>query len=265
MPWNLPSTDRELDRLMGLPAHRIPTPFFSPEQIVAAYLKLVQAHGGRVIGQGPFMRKTGIPAVYWRGRYWRSWSAFQAELGFEPNLRFTKIPLETLLRRFAELARDLGKLPTQLDIEARRKQDRSFPSSNPFGLVRRDDFLISLEEWCGGKPEFAPVMQLLRRRRERITSRRRDNSRRFRGIVYIERQGEEFTYTIRSARLTGKRLRQESARLGCLPSTVHVIDTDDPPGIERYWRERFKSRLLPGDIYRLFPEDLIAFRWRKFQ
>lgn len=265
MPLDLLTRERRFERLMGLPARRRPTPYFSKEAIVGAYRQLVEARGGKVVGQRPFMRQTGIPACYWRGRYWPSWSALQADLGFTPNQRLTKIPMETLLRCFAELALELNRFPTQKDLERRHKQDRSFPSSNPFGLVRRDELLIRLEAWCKDKREFAPVLRLLDDRRARIAARRRDDSTRFQGIVYLARPGESFAYQIGSLRARGMTLRRAAARMGCLPGTIHVIDTDDPEGIEFYWRRRFRSKRLGRNLYRLLPEDLTAFRWRKFQ
>ena len=51
---------------------------------------------------------------------------------------------------------------------------------------------------------------------------------------------------------------------------VHSIPTDDPGGIERYWLNRFANKRLPtkgsrGEIFRLDPEDVKAFRSRDYQ
>jgi hypothetical protein len=148
----------------------------------------------------------------------------------------------------------------------RRKQDRCFPSSNPpFGRLPRNEFLIKLEGWCKGKPEFDPVARMLGERRAQIMARRRDDSARFQGIVYLLRPGDSFMYQIGSVRASGQRLRREAVRMSYLPGTIHVIDTDDPEGIKRYWPSRFRPKRMRRNLYRLLPEDLTAFRWRRFQ
>lgn len=261
------ASERRLYRSLGLPVPRRLDTSFTKGEIADAYRKSVAAHGGKVVSQRVFIRETRIRVPYWRGRYWPSWSAFQADLGFVPNQsRRTRIPEEVLLARFAELALEINRLPAQDDLEQRRKRDRSFPSSNPFGRIRRDDFLMKLEAWCKGKPEFAPVARMIEQRRARILARRRDDSTRFRGLVYLVMPYDDaFMYRIGSLRARGARLRRNSVRLGGQARTLHVIDTDDPEGIERYWRQRFKDKRLPNNLYRLLPDDITAFRWRKFQ
>jgi hypothetical protein len=51
---------------------------------------------------------------------------------------------------------------------------------------------------------------------------------------------------------------------------VHSIPTDDPSGIERYWLNRFAHKRLAtkgsrGEIFRLDPDDVKAFRSRDYQ
>jgi hypothetical protein len=58
----------------------------SKQEVIDAYREMVQAKG-TVIGEGIFLRESGITRYTFRGGLWRSWAAFQAEAGYEPNNR----------------------------------------------------------------------------------------------------------------------------------------------------------------------------------
>lgn len=235
------------------------------EFIIETYQNVVKNCGGRVVGLRVFERKTGISAAYWWGGYWRSWTEFQADAGFEPNRRPPRHTEEFLVRRFVELAMEMGKLPTHADMRIRSRQDPSFPSPSAFTRRTRYDVMLrKVADYCEGKPELAALVEWVEQRRGWVIARRSKPGR-AQGIVYMLREKDCFLYTLRKARGCGARFRRSAARLSCRPETVHVIDTDDPEGIERYWRQRFKSKLLPGGRYRLLPDDLGAFRKRKFQ
>ncbi len=231
------------------------------EFIADAYRRRCQTEG-RVLGERAFMRKTGLPVWHWR-HYWPSWAEFQADMGFAPNSRKERIPKELLLRRCAELALELDKLPTKKDMDRCRERDPSFPDyGTHLRLGRAPQRLQMLEAFCRSKSEFARVLELISEERARHMGRERDTEG-FEGIVYLARAGD--CHQIIHECATGKRLRRIAALVSYAPGTLHVIDTDDPIGVEQYWRKRFRSRRAGRKGYHLTFADIRAFQRRKYQ
>ncbi|MFA6002088.1 MAG: hypothetical protein WC828_08285 [Thermoleophilia bacterium] len=162
----------------------------SKKKIIGAYNRLVKESGGKLVGTKVFMRETGFSPHYWRGGYWRSWSAFQADAGYTPNLPTDRIPDEVLLRRFAELALEIGSIPTQADLKLKRKEDSSFPSDSTY---RRwgslEALLTKVSEFCEEEDQFAPVFDLLKLGTSNSLDRRLESNE-IKGFVYLLPSGK---------------------------------------------------------------------------
>src|SRR5437764_2771929 len=102
------------------------------ESIIEAYNDLVRERGDSPVGCGVFARETGISSHYWKGTYWRSWSEFQAEAGYNPNTPTARVEDETLLHGFAQLALELNRIPTVSDLILKKNNDSSFPGKDGF-------------------------------------------------------------------------------------------------------------------------------------
>lgn len=209
----------------------------SKKSIIETYHDLVKKHGGKPIGQRVFKRETGFPHYYWQGGFWRSWSAFQEDAGYEHNNPTLKIPDEDLLRPFAELVIKMSEVPTEADLLLKRKEDSHFPSAKAYRRWgSRDSLLEKVAECCEGKEQFAPVLNLLR---EGISNSRERHIESFniKGFVYILRSGK--SYKLGRSNAVGRRLRELAIQLPQKPDVVHVIETDDHESIEKYWHSRF--------------------------
>jgi len=82
------------------------------------------------------------------------------------------------------------------------------------------------------------------------------------GFVYLLKSGR--FYKIVRSNAAGRRERELAIQLPDKAKNVHVIKTDDPVGIERYWHDRFDPRRKNGEWFELSADDLRAFKRRKF-
>lgn len=241
------------------PIRRFPITL-SKEFLAKAYRKECNVYG-KVLGERVFAKKTGLPVWHWR-KYWPTWSAFQADVGFEPNSRKLRIPDEYLLRRLAELTLKLDKLPLKRDLAEERRRDGSIPDHQTFGRMgRHNQRLQKLEAFCQSKPEFARVVELIRLDRGQRMGLQPDPER-YQGIVWLTRQGN--FHHLGHERATGQRLRRLATLTSLAPGT-HIIQTDDPVGVEQYWRKRFRQKHVGRKTYKLEFKDVWAFRRRTYQ
>ena len=80
------------------------------------------------------------------------------------------------------------------------------------------------------------------------------------GIVYLLKAGSH--YKIGKTKDFDSRLGQIKLQLPFNVEVVHLIETDDPTGIETYWHRRFVSKRANGEWFSLSAEDVAAFTAR---
>jgi hypothetical protein len=238
------------------------------DQIIAELKRVAVAMNGVTPGIGTFEVQTGIRRSDWIGIHWRNWGEAVTEAGLTPNTLTARHDENAILRKYALLARELGRYPTKYDLKMKRRQDSTFPSDtvfvNRFGsypAVRARAFEFCLEQ--DDLTDIAPLLESGLTRSGASTGETRATPPEY-GYVYLVRHGSRAEYKIGK---TSNPLRREGEIRLQLPEKlkpIHYIETDDPAGIEAYWHSRFAAKRKEGEWFALNVEDVAAFkRWRR--
>lgn len=244
---------------------------FSKQQILDEIKRTANENDGVALGQKAIARETGIHEFDWRGRYWTSWSEALAEAGFGPNTWTARIDDDRILEALALEVRRLRSFPTRAQLMIKRRQDPTFPSETSFRRRgSKAELIRQLTSFCElDRDKYADVLEILHplaaARLDRAAQPKSDSDGQVIGHVYLLQVGRH--YKIGRSNAFGRRERELAIQMPERATTVHVINTDDPVGIEAYWHRRFADRRLRPDAewFALTQEDIRAFKRRKFQ
>ena len=230
--------------------------------IVNAIRKMASANGGVPVGREKFERETGIKESTWLGKYWSRWSDAVREAGYCPNEMNQPHPVEDLLRPLAKLTMELGHFSTQPEMNLRRRNDPSFPSPDSIRrrLGRKPVLAAHLLEFVRKNDDFQDVVSICLPLIETVPVDDTDSVL-IPGHVYMLRHSTE--YKIGRSSDPTRRYKEIRVQMPFDTEEVHVIETDDTVGIEAYWHNRFASKRLNGEWFRLSVQDVNAFKRRK--
>lgn len=238
--------------------------------ILAEIRRTAVANGGKPVGRLRFTTETGIRESDWRGIHWVRWNQALAEAGFEPNQLTTGLSDDEKLDLLVGLVRELGHFPVVGEIKMKARSTAGFPTEKSFrhfgGKRRMATRLFHFASHRGYEDvarlcaPFADTDSPEDAERQSVSERAAP---RVKGYVYLVRHDRDFKIG-RSNDVTRRR-REVSLLLPKDLEHVHVIETDDPEGIERYWHGRFEARRLKGEWFRLTSEDVAAFKRRRYQ
>jgi hypothetical protein len=229
------------------------------DQILSEIRRLAALNGGQPPGQKLFVRDTGIGAHQWRGKFWARWGDALVDAGFKPNRWTERLDSNDVLTGIIAACRHYGRLPTRDEIEIYRKSEPSIPSEQAikrhFG--GRQDLIAALARHAAGGEGFADIVAMLPsepqappRRSSGVVSKL--------GYVYLMKMGAY--YKIGATGDLEKRMRKLSAATPELPSFDHFMKTDDPFGLEAYWKRRFKAKQTNGEYFKLTATDVSSFK-----
>jgi hypothetical protein len=234
------------------------------EQITEEIRRLAVENGGRPPGQELFENRTGIKRHEWEGKVWTRWSEGLIESGLAPNEFGRKLDRTEAFTAFANLIRELQRVPTRPEFEMRRRNDPTFPSykSVVAQFESKAHMVAALRSWAQSVQGFEDVVALLpigtpHEKTEGKGTKTRE------GHVYLIKSGAH--YKIGRGEELEKRVKQIRTALPDTSSLEHSIRTDDPAGIEAYWHRRFEDKRANGEWFKLTLQDVAAFKRRKYQ
>jgi len=226
----------------------------------------VAAALGEPPGRRTFERESAIRESDWFGKYWARWGDALVEAGLSANPIQARIPDEVVFRKYAELTRALGHLPSKGELRLAKRRDSTFPSENTFAKYgTKADLVERLRSFCESSGDFGNVAEILDTHSTKSSQdqAKRDADNPIQGYVYLMKFGKHFKIGMSNA--VGRRERELAIQLPERMKTVHVIKTDDPTGIEAYWHNRFASKRANGEWFELDALDIKAFKRRKYQ
>jgi hypothetical protein len=203
----------------------------------------------------------------------RSYGDLCGLAGFSRNRLTQKMTPDQLFEPLANLAAKLRRFPDHTDRQMARRRDEAFPGYAAYRTAQDTNGPLEhqLLDWCSLRSDHSAALEILQAHVARLDGspqRTRSGKKVVNGHVYLMRYGNSGRdYKLG---MTEKVERRHAQISGMFPGDlrlIHVIDTDDPSGIERYWKRRFEAKRVRDkeEIFRLLPEDIAAFKSRKYQ
>lgn len=234
------------------------------QHILDEIRRTAKANGGP-LGRAGFEQETGIKYHDWFGKYWARWGEAVREAGFAPNALQDAFSDDLLLEKLAAFIRELGRFPANGDLRIKKRNDPAFPNDKVFDahFGSRQRLRRAVVKYCQAHPGFDDVVALCGPAPAEAETGKKDKAAEVVvGFVYLMKSGKH--YKIGKTNAAGRREYELAIQLPERLSTVHVIKTDDPDGIEAYWHRRFAAKRGNGEWFQLAPEDVQAFRRRTF-
>jgi hypothetical protein len=240
------------------------------EHILSEIKRTAKDNSGVPLGIDRFRKVTGIRKEDWYGILWIKWSDAQQEAGFEPN-RFSLPGLdeEWMFQKIIDYIRQLGHFPTKPELKIKRKLDSEFPNITTLRnrLGNKLQMIEKILNYCKANDGNNDVTKICLQLHESFkTTEESDeeasNTNEIVGHVYLLKHDK--VYKLGKSIDASRRYKEIKIQMPYNTEEVHVIETDDPSGIEAYWHNRFKDKRLEGEWFKLTASDVKAFKKRKF-
>ena len=243
-------------------------PTYTKEEILSEIKRTAKENGGKHLGMRRFFHETGIKVSDWRGIHWANWGKAVKEVGFKPYTLQKGFGKKHLINKYIELIKELKRFPVQAELSLKHNDDKNFPSPTAFArnLGQKSNRLARILEFCETNEGYGDVIRICKQEIAKLHQRETTESdiedKVKEGWVYLAKIGKKYKigHTYDLARRLVELRNQSPEKVDFL----HEIKTDDPPGIEKYWHDRKKSKKIKNEFFNLIQSDVKQFkRWRK--
>lgn len=242
------------------------------EYILGEIRRVAARNAGKPVGMDRFRTETGISEHQWRGVHWARWSDALSEAGFGPLEWTTGSTVEEILEVLAILVRQYGRYPTNSEILLSKKINEAIPTPNAIRrkIGAKPETIKKLREFCHSREDLSDISPLLVSEAVLSHPENNDTATTVRGgklkpsgYVYLVKSGR--LYKIGCSENHWRRKSELHKQTSEGITEIHTIAAiDDAAGIERYWHERFNNKRTHGEWFDLSPDDIGAFKKRKF-
>ena len=228
------------------------------------------AKDGKALGQMRFTTATGIKENEWRGKYWARWGDALIEAGFSQNEWNAAHDKPHLLQSLLLLTRKYGKFPTPAEVRLERRSNPELPSYDSIiRLGNKVELIKELLSYCITNEGYADVEKILKATPSNRNTRGSSEESNSLSGGYVYLVSAQSAYKIGCTRAPYRRVAEIANQSAEGATLEHLISTDDPEGIEKYWHNRFADKRIvgankqSGEWFRLSKDDVRAFRRRK--
>lgn len=235
------------------------------DRITGEIERLARDNDGQPVGERRFFSETGLNrSALWSAGF-ASYSDALIAAGFKKNEFNSASDPDFVLQSLLSLMRKLERFPTKGHIKAERAQNSSFPSYEAFVTAAGGRFsnMPSVARKFCRDHEIVDVLPLIPESKRANSAKSTSIAQKVSGYVYLLKHGQHFK--IGRTNDTARRRREISLLLPEELEHIHVIETDDPEGIEAYWHRRFESKRVRGEWFKLSHDDVAAFKRRRYQ
>jgi hypothetical protein len=240
------------------------------DQIISEVRRRAEANGGQPLGERMFYRDTGWNKRILTRAGFPNYGHAREAAGYARGTLQRAYSDDELFAPLAQLTREKQRFPTVGELQV-AQYSTGTPSYEAYRRAsKRGPLRTQLLEWCRRHLDFADVSDVVESTPDVPSTARsagRQAEKVVSGYVYLMRYGGSGRdYKIGRTDNVSRRESQIDMMSPTDVRRVHVIATDDPRGIERYWQDRFANRRVgTKEIFRLTSEDVAAFRRRRYQ